>query len=265
MKLKKVFPYILWVVIALLIFVFITTYVKSSQFRWSQKVCNAIRLGETETALQLIDKGIQKGYNLNTLSDQPSFFWTLIETTPLTPLQAACKYGNYVVAEKLVESGAVPKAIDGGLSTEPILCILRRAYSPDDKALIQLLLDNGAVLSCNDGLENVLTNAAQRAPQDFNAKVDSVTGLYPYDEAVAKGITEVFLLLAEYCDGKTTNEAGRTPLHCAVLMGNWHLVRVLVSEFDYSLNAEDMSGNTAYDLAIENEAPNNILSLLTPD
>lgn len=259
---RKFVPYICIMIIILLICGILLIHMSNKPFRWSQNLCEVIRLGDTDKALLLIDEGIRKGYDLNTLSERPSFLWSLLESTPQTPLQAACKHGNYAVAEKLLENGAEPIPVNGGLSTEPLLCVLRRQYLSNDKAIIQLLLDHGAVLSRNSGIDNTLTSAAQRAPRNFDATPDSNTGVYPYDETVAKGITEVFLLLAEEYDDDAVNEAGRTPLHCAVMMKNWYLVRVLVAEFSYSLDAKDMNGNTAYDLAVENEAANDILDLL---
>ena len=108
-----------------------------------------------------------------------------------------------------------------------------------------------------------MVNAAFRAPRDFNAAADPNSG-YPYDEAVAEGITEVFLLLAEHCNSNVVDGAGRTPLHCAALMENWHLVRVLASEFDYAPDAKDINGKTAYDFAKESNAPKDVLELLRP-
>ena len=251
------------VIAAFFAFIILLTYMSNKSFRWSRNVCDAIRLGDTDKALLLIDKGICKGYNLNTLSEHPSFLWTLLESTPQTPLQAACKKGNYAVAEKLLENGAEPVSADGGIDTEPLLCVLERSYLPNDKEIVQLLIDYGADLSCDNGSRNnLLTNAAFRAPRDFDAEKDAKTGTHPYDETVARGITEVFLLLADGNDGDTANEAGRTPLHCAAMMENWYLVRVLVAEFSYSLDAKDMNGNTAYDLAVENKAPHDILNIL---
>lgn len=251
----------IWLVIVALLALLICTY--NSPFRWSRSVCEAIRVENTEKALRLIDKGIRKHYNLNTLSERPSFFWSLLEATPQTPLQAACKKGNYAVAEKLLRNGAKPVSVEGGIDTEPLLCILQRSYLPNDKALVQLLIDYGATLMCNNGSRyNLLTNAAFRSPRNFAAEKDANTGMYPYDETVAREITEVFLLLADEQDVNTTNDAGRTSLHCAAMMENWCLVRTLVTEFGCSLEIEDINGKTAYDIAAENEAPSDILDLL---
>jgi len=259
---KKTVLYICIVIAALLVFALLLTYMRNKPYQWSRNICDAIRVGDTDKALQLIDNGIRKGYDLNTLSECPSFLWILLEATPQTPLQAACKYGNYTVAEKLLENGAEPTSVNGGLNSDPLLCILRRQYLPNDKVLIQLLLNYGADANRNSGMDNIWTNAAQRAPRKFNAATDPNTGIYPYDETVAKGITEVFLLLSEGYVDDAVNEAGRTPLHCAIMMKNWYLTRVLVAEFSCSLDAKDLNGNTAYDLAVENEAPHDILGLL---
>lgn len=140
---------------------------------------------------------------------------------------------------------------------------MQRGYAPNDKALIQLLLDNDAVLCCDSGSNNTLFNAAFRAPRNFNAAPDPDTG-YPYDETVAEEITDVFLLLAEHCNSNGVGDAGRTPLHCAALMENWHLVRMLVAELDYAPDAKDINGKTAYDFAKESNAPEDVLELLQP-
>ena len=259
---RKKALYICIVIAVLLLLAFLLIYMHNRPYRWSRNVCDAIRVGDTDKALLLIDNGIRKGYDLNTLSERPSFLWRLLEATPQTPLQVACKYGNYSVAAKLLENGAEPTSVKGGINSDPLLCVLRRHYLPNDKELVQLLLNYGSDVSHDNGMDNIWTNAAQRAPRNFNAAVDPNTGAYPYDETVARGITEVFVVLSEGYVDDAVNEAYRTPLHCAIMMQNWYLTRVLVKEFGCSLNAKDVNGNTAYDLALENGAPLDILDLL---
>ena len=261
---RKVFLYSCCVIVSITLILVILTITNNAPFRWSRKLCNAIRMEDTTQAIQLIVEGKEKGYSLNTLSEPPSFIWTLLETTPETPLQTACKYGNYIVAEKLILEGASVSSFDGGLSWEPILCVLNRVYMPNDKALVELLINNDAALYDDSNEFNPMIAAAYRAPLNFDAKPDTNSGKYPYDETVAKGISDVFMVLAEHYDCYTTDIVHRSPLHYAVLIKNWNLVCVLVNEFDYSLDSKDIYDKTAYDLAIEVDAPSTILQLLQP-
>lgn len=112
MHAKKISLFICVVIALLLVVGCLLLYVNNAPFRWSRNLCDAIRLGETDKALQLIDTGIEKGYSLDTLSEHPSFIWSLLEATPLTPLQAACKNGNYSVAEKLLKEGTGVRPVD---------------------------------------------------------------------------------------------------------------------------------------------------------
>lgn len=241
----------------------IAAYIQTAPYRWSGELCEAIRRGNTKDALQLIEEGTDKGYSMDTLSGYPSHIWTALESTPTTPLQSACIYGNYAVAQQLLVSGATVHPAEGGNPTEPVLCVIRRAYSSDDLALIRLLIQHGAVLE-DDTSGVLITDAAFRAPLDFRAKPDSVTGKYPYNETVAKGIADVFLLLAEHRDCYAVNGANRNALHCAAAMGNWYLVEILILQFEFPLDAEDADGKTAYDLAQACGASENLLTLLRP-
>lgn len=241
----------------------VAVYACTEPYRWSGALCEAIRQGDTNAALQLIEDGTDKGYSMDTLSTYPSPMWAALESTPTTPLQAACIHSNYTVAQQLLAMGATVHPAEGGLSTEPILCVIRRAYSPEDLALIRLLVQHGAALE-DDASGVLITDAAFRAPLNFHTEPDSVTGEYPYDETVAKGITDVFLLLAEHRDCYVVNGAGRNALHCAAAMGNWYLVTVLTTQFDFPLEAEDINGKKAYDLAQEQGASEELLTLLRP-
>lgn len=236
---------------------------RNSAYRWSSKLCEAIRQGDTNAALELVKEGASKGYSMDTLNKYPSYLWSALESTPRTPLQVSCEYGNYLVAAQLLESGATVYPAEGGIPTSPVLCVIRRHYLPDDQALIQLLIRHGASLD-DDEYGPLITDAAFRSPRDFSAEPDPVTGNYPYSEIAAKGIADVFLLVSEYRDCYDVNGASRNALHCAAVMGNWPLVEILITQFSFPLDAEDIDGKTAYELALERGASKDILDLLIP-
>lgn len=236
-------------------------YLSLSPYRWSAQLYEAIRQENTETALALIEEGQKKGYSPDTLNTYPSFLMSMLEATPQTPLQAACRYGNLDVVLALLEAGASVRPAEGGIRTEPVFCVIRRHWSSSDAEIIRLLIAHGATLE-DDDFGPLITDAAFRAPLDFCAEPNSVTGQYPYSEAAACGITETFLLLAEYKDCYVENGAQRNALHCAAIMANWPLVKVLATEFNYPLDAKDIDGKTAYDLADEAGATEIVLDLL---
>lgn len=252
---------ILFFVIVGLVGIVILSFISLAPYRWSGQLCEAIKENDTETAVTLIAEGKEKGYSMDTLSAHPSPLHIMLETTPETPLQTACSHGNLDVVRTLLDAGASVRPADGGIQTEPVFCVIRKAYSPSDADIIRLLIAHGAVLK-DDAYGSLITDAAFRAPLNFRAEPDSVTGEYPYDEMAAQGITEVFLILAEYRDCYTVNGADRNALHCAVLMGNWSLTETLAREFDFPLDAKDIDGKTAYDLAKEQGASERLLELL---
>lgn len=253
---------VVWILL-LCILLALTYTAATSAYRWSGKLCEAIRKGDTSAALELIEEGARKGYSMDTLSKYPSPLWSALESTPQTPLQVSCVYGNYSVAERLLKSGAAVYPAEGGIPTSPVLCVIRRHYLPDDRALIQLLIEHGASLD-DDAYGPLITDAAFRSPRDFSAEPDPVTGSYPYSEIAAKGIADVFLLVSECRDCYAVNGANRNALHCAAVMGNWPLVEILATQFHFPLDAEDINGKTAYELASESGASKDILDLLIP-
>lgn len=261
---RKKTLYICVAVVVLLGVIFMLNYIKNAPFRWSRSVCEAIRQENTETALQLIEEGVRKGYSMDTLSESPSRIWTFLEQTPQTPLQAACMYGNYPVAQQLFANGASAKAQKDGSTRESVFCVLCRAYKPTDAALIQLLIDHGAVFNDRQFGDAMMVQAAFRSPYIPGTDADSSPESQIYSAETAEGIADVFLLLSEYGNCYATNGAGQNPLHCAVMMENWHLVSILIEKFDYALDAQDIHGKTAYDLAVESGAEEEILSRLMP-
>lgn len=257
-----------WLFIVILICVLtmsICVCFMDASYRWSGRLCEAIRASDTALALQLIDEGVQKGYSMDTLSMRPSRLWSFLENVPETPLQIACENGNYLVAERLLVEGASVRPVEGGSSREPLFCVILKHYDSDDGKLIQLLLDHGALLYDHQLEDHFLLEAVKRIPKQYVGEKDPETGSFyddKYSEEVAKGITEVFLLLSEYGDCYDTDGSGKNPLHWAAIMGNWYLVEVMVLRFDYRMDAEDIHGNTAFDLAAEEGAPDYILELL---
>ena len=245
-----------WILVCLILVLVACIFLFNTPYRWSRNLQKAIQSADNQKAMALIDEGIERGYSLDTLSERASSLWTFLEHVPETPLQVACKEGNYAVAERLLQEGASVRSMEGGAGREPIFCVLLRSYNASDAQLIQLLIDHGAVLDYSDYY--LMLEAASRSTYSQSTESDA----FLYDEEVAKGITEVFLILAQYSDCYVTDSANRNALHYAAIYENWILIEVLTSSFDYSLDAEDCWGNTAYDLAAENAAPIYILELL---
>ena len=262
MKKRLLFGAIILVAIGT-IYLCVMMFISSAPYRWSGKLCEAIRRGDTESALNYVAEGKDKGYSMDTLSAYPSPLCGLAETAPCTPLQAACEYCNLTVAQQLLDAGASVYPSEGGIGTGLVYIVIRNHYSQDETQLLELLIQHGAPLE-DDEYDPLITDAACRSPRNFEAEPDPTTGAYPYDESVAKGITESFLLLVEHKDYYTVNGANRNALHCAVIMGNWPLAETLAIQFNFSLDAKDMNGKTAYDLAKEEGAPSHILDLLQP-
>lgn len=227
----------------------------TAECRWSSSLVEAIKDGETEEALALIDEGVEKGYEMDTPTFNTTVFTTLSEMSPDKPLRIACHEGNLSVVESLLKNGAKATP-ESDSEWGYIYCVVVRAYSETDIPVIRLLIEHGASADYSSISGYPILEAAQR-PHSFAYNDESMSR-----EQIARGVTEVFRYLAESTDCRVTDSAERNALHYAVIHQQWHLAEVLVNEYGFDVSARDKWGNTAYDLALERGGPDHILELL---
>lgn len=175
-----------------------------------------------------------------------------------TPLLRAAKGGHYGVAELLVKTGRVnlnPTDRDGQT-------IWAMRYSPEHKAVIQLLLENGANPSPSDSTdllrlaveqeyEAVVRLLLTRGEADPNSK--DTEGRTPLSWAAQYGgISMVELLLAQDgVDPNTTDQDGRTPLSWQAERGRAEAVSLLLATNKVDIDVKDSCGRTPLSFAQE--------------
>lgn len=226
---------------------------------WSQDLVDAIMNQDTDLALALIDEGKSKGYDMDAPTFNATVITSMCEMSPDIPLTVACQEKNLTVVERLLDEGASVNPEDKH-SWNYIYCVMMRGYSPRELAIISLLIERGADVEFrNESLNERLVIKAVDRPLHGTYRDEEMD-----EDEVAAGIVEIFRYLAEYTDCYVTDGAGRNALHCAVLWHNWHLAEVLVTEYNFDISAKNLRGETAYDIALQEEAPENILALLNP-
>lgn len=215
-----------------------------SDYSETHELLLAIECEDVDNVEQLLLNGIDP----NRTDIPPNKLWSFFEITPKRPLALACRIGNLEIVKLLISYGATAEFIPGtGFSP------LRETlfyYQPNDLQIVYLLLENGA--KAEDESEGNLTFvAAQMAPRIYDStKANGTVFATGYDEATAKGITEIVCSLLDDQSINITNKAGKSLLILSVQAENLHLAEYLVDQ-GCDLSVIDASGKTAQDYASE--------------
>lgn len=233
----------------------------NSAYYWSGELVSAIRAGNTETALELIDQGAAKGFNMDTHEYPETVITKFAEMDPRTPLRVACSMGNYEVAERLLQNGASANGYKGleRLGRSPVFEVILGAYSPTDLPLLQLLHAYGASFDADEYDGAPIVSAVKRSSLHVHDSFPSMSS-----EEITQGIAEIFVYLSQYTDCNVLDGGRRNALHNAAWYENWYLCEILVQEYGFSIDMKDSFGKTPYDYAVESAAPDYILALLQP-
>ena len=233
----------------------------NSAFSWSGELVGAIRAGNTETALKLIDQGVDKGFSMDTYEYPVTVITKFAEMSPGTPLQVACSMGNYEVAERLLQEGASATGYKGleRLGRTPVFEVILGPYAPADLPLLQLLHAYGASFAADEYDGAPIVAAVKRSSFHVHDSFPPMSS-----EEITQGIAEIFVYLSQYTDCHALDGGRRSALHNAAWYSNWYLCEILVRDYGFSIDAKDSFGKIPYDYAIESGAPEYILALLQP-
>lgn len=127
---------ILLVAIALIFLIYNSIPVHIEKYYCSQML-EAIEENDMEKLQSALEKG-----NPNSVLGIPWIEFFFVETSRNSPLQAACKAGNYEMAKLLIDSGADVKYRTWNMGFTPLCHVLNRD-SPDKLKLAKLLIKNG--------------------------------------------------------------------------------------------------------------------------
>ncbi|MBQ7848242.1 MAG: hypothetical protein IJ343_00775 [Clostridia bacterium] len=233
---------------------------------WSRQLGTAIRDGDTQKALALIREGKQRGYSMDSLSYERTFLLTLVEQPIYTPLEEAIRARNVTVVQALLENGACPNefgsaSVGGsGNGESPVWwVVIASQYSPEDLEILQLLISHGADVSAKTAHGYPILLVIEKSWSHARLPEDECT-----PEAISEGITALVRCMAQHTDVHVRSAHGQTALHVAARHRNWLLCRVLAEEYGLDCSLKDGNGQTAYDYALQNDAPEELLSVLRP-
>ena len=231
-------------IITLLLVACIWIIAVNSDWYKTEKLIKAIK---SEDIIE-IERLLKTGIDPHKTDVQPSWVWTLLESSPNRPLTIACKTGNLEIVKMLIDYGATAEPIDG-TGYSPLNAALFY-YQPDDIELVNVLLDNGADINEVEDVELVFI-AAKMTPKVYDKhKTNGTVFASGYDENTAKGITEIVCILLNNRSVNITTESGETLLMFSAKSGNEYLVKYLLDNgADVSL--VDYKGRTALDYAIQ--------------
>lgn len=169
-----------------------------------------------------------------------------------SPLEQACKCGNYEAAKMLIEKGADASLIQDGHFS--LLYLTMEETDKDDYELVKLLVENGAdpkgAPDEHHDREPILVKCAGMDCGDyqFNSYAQKYNG-EEYDKAAHFGEhydenkAEMILKIYKYLEKKTghaevQDEWGITPLFAATNEQNFELMNYLFAEGVYDVNAQ---------------------------
>lgn len=243
MKLHK--KYITRIIVVSIVSVIVLSLLALYFYRYdTERLLNAIEEDDIVAAKALLDNGLDP----NRSNVDPGLLWEFLEYAPRRPLEVACYHGNLEMIRLLIEYGATAEYIEG-TDWSPLRQTLFH-FDPDDVEVVKLLLANGATLDEPAEDELPVFAAAQMLPWATNP--DTSKYIREYDEATAKGITEIVILLLgdTSIDETSRSRMNRTLLIHAVVNENVYLVDYLISA-GCDLTITDCHDKTAMDYALE--------------
>jgi len=251
-----------WIIVLCVIFLvwFVAHIIETTPYRWSERLVSAIRAGDNERALELIQEGIEEGYSMDTPTLKPSWLVKMCECTSYTPLAVACYEHNPTMVKALLESGATFEgAEEGSNGRSPVFFALSAPYSSELLDILILLADAG-----EDFGEHPYDGYPLHWASHCHFPQTPSTPLTKQE--YHQGIAEIVIFIMQYMpDPYVTHGTGRTALHYAAASENWYLCELLVNAYHFPLDSRTIvDGLTAYDIALQNNAPAEILSLLMP-
>lgn len=212
----------------------------SSKYQKANELIQAIENNDVAQVKKLLEDGVDP--NQVNMAPLNYAFW---EMSAKRPLAIACRTGNVEIIELLISYGAAAEHQEN-TGWSPLKETLFFS-NPGDLQIIELLLAHGADPEREEPDNPAVFDAASLYPVPFGSD-EYTTG---YDEDMAKEITEIVKLLLGDNDIDIQARNGDTLLICAARRGNIHLVQYLIA-CGCSASVKNNSGQTAYDVALEN-------------
>jgi ankyrin repeat protein len=197
---------------------------------------------------------------MDTPTLKPTWWGKMCEVTSYTPLAVACYEHNPTMVKALLENGSTFEgAKEGANGRSPVFFALSAPYSSELLDVLILLADAGEDFG-KDPYDGYPLHWASRC-QLPQMSAEPLT-----KQEYHHGIAEIIIFIMQHMPNPyVAHGNGFTALHYAAIRENWYLCELLVSVYKFPLASRtNVDGLTAYDIALQNNAPAEILCLLKP-
>jgi len=261
----KVFRLILWCLLVVGIAVLAFSYFNNVYY--SQQLISAIEQDDAKRVRELTDS---KFGNVDSLPVVSKHLALLAERQYPTPLQAACRKGNFEIVKLLIDKGADVNYVVSGMDTRSPLMLAAYYNERDSKLeIIKLLVENDANIDYVTRGQTAMTCLAEtNHPQTIESieylesKGQNVYGenysdgtLLHYACRAGNSLVINYLVTERNVDVNAINSDGRTPLICLMFPVAPKSIDDLMLLLEYGADTTivDNDGYTAYDYAIKYE------------
>ncbi len=210
-------------------------------------------------------------FDINRPSGHLPWIWLPDMEDTVSPLEQACRCGNYKAAKMLIARGADADQVNNEHCS--LLYLTMEYTEPDDYEMVKLLIKNGADPNGapdekNDGMDSLSACAGMDCGDYYynwylvpyqRLRFDRTRiASAHYDKQKAKMIVKIYRFLEKKVNHKnefSDEQSLFTPLHRAVMYQNLELIQYILDKGKYDINDRDESGQTCLFSLVSVEYP----------
>ena len=177
-----------------------------------------------------------------------------------TPLHIAASTGKTDLVWLLIAKFGVQPSVQDESGQTPLHIAAKNGYTKLAKQLLRVFAVDPSItdkqgqtplhLAAKSGNTELAKLLIEELKELYDPSVKDEQGQTPLHIAAENGKAEIVkLLISELSDPSARDEWGQTPLHKAAINGRTEVVKLLEAEPGVDTKAEDMSGQTPWDVA----------------